>query len=116
MSFVGGTPRDFESSKEKKSHGPELKPLEVNGITAVTLGTIIWLIVLIVLLLARNWLDVNSRTHWIWISASGVALGLLGYRYTANRVKRLGLSRDDFIFRKFDKREPDQSRLIQDFE
>jgi hypothetical protein len=116
MSFVGGTPKNFRSSGEKNLHGPELKPLEVNGITAVTLGTIIWLLVLVVLLLARNWLDENSRTHWIWIAGSGVVLGLLGYRYTTNRVKRLGLSRDDFIFRKFDKREPDQYRLIQDFE
>ena len=116
MSFVGGTPKNFESGKGENPHGPELKPLEVNGITAVTLGTIIWLIVLIVLLLARNWLDANSRTHWIWIAASGVFLGLLGYRYTTNRVKHLGLVRKDFIFRKFNKREPDQSRLIQDFE
>ena len=116
MSFVGGTPKNFESTGEKNPNGPELKPLEVNGITAVTLGTIIWLIALVVLFLARNWLDANSRTHWIWIAASGVVLGLLGYRYTTNRVKRLGLVRDDFIFRKFNKREPDQSRLIQDFE
>ena len=116
MSFVGGTPKNFESSEPKKSNRPELKPLEVNGITAVTLGTITWLITLVVLLLARNWLDENSRTHWIWIAASGVVLGLLGYRYTANRAKRLGLIRDDFIFRSFNKREPDQSKLINDFE
>ena len=116
MSFVGGTPKNFESSEPKKSNRPELKPLEVNGITAVTLGTITWLITLVVLLFARRWLDENSHTHWIWIAASGVALGLLGYRYTTNRAKRLGLIRDDFIFRRFNKREPDQSRLIQDFE
>jgi len=116
MSFVGGTPKNFESSESKKSNRPELKPLEVNGITAVTLGTTTWLIALIVLLLARSWLDENSRNHWIWIATSGVVLGLLGYRYTTNRVKRLGLVRDDFIFRRFNKREPDQSRLIQDFE
>ena len=116
MSFVGGTPKNFESNGEKNPNGPELKPLEVNGITAVTLGTITWLIVLVVMLLSRNWLDANSRTHWIWISASGLVLGLLGYRYTTNRVKRLGLVRQDFISRRFDEREPDQSRLIQDFE
>lgn len=100
----------------KKKLNKKLFPLEVNGITAVTLGTIAWLIALVVLLLTRNWLDANSRTHWIWIASSGVALGVLGYRYTTNRVKRLGLPRNDFIFKKFSKQEPDQSRLIQDFE
>lgn len=105
MSFVGGTPKNFESSEPKKSNGPNLKPLQVNGITAVTLGTITWLIALFVLLLARSWLDENSRTHWIWIAASGVVLGLLGYWYTTNRVKRhnKGLVSNQF-------------ELIQDFE
>ncbi len=93
-----------------------LTSLNVDGINAVILGTTFWLISLIASLMAKNWLDENNRTHWIWIAASGVALGLLGYRYTTNRVKRLGLVREDFIFRKFNKREPDQSRLIQDFE
>ena len=116
MSFVGSTPKNLDSSTEAKLNQRALKPLEVNGVTAVTLGTIIWLISLVVLLLTSSWLDENSRGHWIWIAASGVVLGLLGYRYTTNRVKRLGLLREDFIFRKFNKQEPDQSRLIQDFE
>jgi hypothetical protein len=83
----------------------ELKPLEVNGITAVTLGTFIWLTSLIVLLLSRNWLIENRHENWIWISASGFVLGLIGYRYTTNRVKRIKKSSA-----------PNQSELIHDFE
>lgn len=94
----------------------KLTPININGINAVILGTTIWSVALITSLISKSWLDENGRTHWIWIAASGVVLGLLGYRYTTNRVKRLGLSRDDLIFRKFNKREPDQAKLIQDFE
>lgn len=94
-----------------------LKPLEVNGITAVTLGTIAWAIALIVLLFSKNWLAETGRTHWIWIAVSGVGLGLLGIRYTTNRVKRLGLEREPLVLNPFKKnKEPDQTRLIQDFE
>jgi hypothetical protein len=83
----------------------ELKPLEVNGITAVTLGTFLWAFALIIMLISRNWLEQNGHLNWIWISSSGLILGLLGYRYTTNRVRRL-----------VKKSENDQSKLIHDFE
>jgi uncharacterized membrane protein len=83
----------------------ELKPLEVNGITAVTIGTFLWLIALIVLLSKRTWLIQNNHENWTYIAASGMTLGLLGYRYTTNRLKRIKSTKD-----------PDQSSLIHDFE
>ncbi len=95
----------------------ELKPLEVNGVTAVTLGTIAWTITLVIFLLAQNWLADTDRSHWTLIALSGVGLGLLGYRYTTNRVKRLGLPIEKSIFSRSKKsKEIDQSQLIQDFE
>lgn len=100
----------ISGNSPKKSN--ELKPLSVNGITAVTVGTIAWLIALVVLLFARGWLADTGRMDWIWIAVAGVGLGLLGYRYTTRRVKRLGLDRPV----KKSSAEPDQSELIQDFE
>ncbi len=95
----------------------ELKPLEVNGVTAVTLGTIVWTVTLVIFLLAQNWLADTDRSHWILIALSGVGLGLLGYRYTTNRVKRLGLPSEKSIFSRPKKsKDIDQSQLIQDFE
>lgn len=95
----------------------ELKPLEVNGVTAVTLGTIAWSIALLIFLLAQNWLADTGRSHWILIALSGVGLGLLGYRYTTNRVKRLGLQIEKSVLPGLKKpKEIDQSQLIQDFE
>lgn len=105
-----------ESSSASQASEKELVPLEVNGITAVTIGTIFWAISLVILVLLQDWLRQNDRLHWIWISVSGIVLGLLGYRYTTNRVKRLGLNRDKNFFDRFKKTEPDQSQLIQDFE
>ena len=119
MSIGGGTPSENGESPKNSGAARELKPLEVNGITAVTLGTIAWAIALVVLLFSRDWLAETGRSHWVWIAASGVVLGLLGYRYSTNRVKRLGLERGPSIldrFKKGSKDEPDESTLIHDFE
>jgi hypothetical protein len=100
---------------EESGRKTALRPLEVNGITAVTLGTVAWVIALGILVFSRNWLDQTGRSHWIWISVSGIILGLLGYRYSTRRAKRLGLSYSKKIFASKTK-EPDQSQLVQDFE
>ena len=115
MSFGGGTPRNGGDSRLNSHDKTSLKPLEVNGITAVTVGTLTWTITLIVLLFSRSWLTETERTHWIWISVSGIILGLLGYRYSTRRAKRLGLTYSTRLFGSKSK-EPDQSQLVQDFE
>ena len=79
----------------------ELKPLEVNGITAVTLGTIAWVLVLIALLFNLKWLESQGKTNWIWISLSGIVLGIIGFRYVQKRSRKLSLldaqTRSDLI-------------------
>ena len=92
-----------------------LSPIQITGILAVQLGTLAWMMTLIVLLFSRSWLIETNRTHWIWISVSGIILGLLGYRYSTRRAKRLGLSYSTKLFASKTK-EPDQSQLVQDFE
>ena len=98
MSIGGDTSTNGAKSKV-------LNPLEVNGITAVTLGTVVWAVALIALLFLKPWLDQTGRTNWIWIALSGLLLGGLGHRYTTNREKR---------FKNLEN--SDQSMLIQDFE
>jgi hypothetical protein len=92
-----------------------LKPIEADGIKAVKMGTLAWMITLIVLFFSQSWLTETERTHWIWIAVSGIILGLLGYRYSTRRAKRLGLSYSTKLFASKTK-EPDQSQLVQDFE
>lgn len=67
----------------------ELTPLEVNGITAVTLGTIIWSVATLIMVLMRDQLEAAGRGNWIAIGVAGIFLGLLGMRYTKRRAARI---------------------------
>ena len=66
-----------------------LEPLSVTGITTVTIGTAVWAVLLVVALIARDWLEANGRGDWVWIAAAGTGLGLLGLRYTKRRAARI---------------------------
>ena len=67
----------------------ELTPLEVNGITAVTLGTGIWSVATLIMVLMRDLLEASGRGDWIAIGVCGIILGLLGMRYTKRRAARI---------------------------
>ena len=77
------------SSSASQSSKNELAPLEVNGITAVTLGTGIWTVATLVMVLMRDQLEASGRGDWIAIGFSGIILGLLGMRYTKRRAARI---------------------------
>ena len=78
-----------DSSSDGQSSGKELMPLEVNGITAVTIGTGIWSVATLVMVLMRDQLEASGRGNWIAIGVCGIILGLLGMRYTKRRVARI---------------------------
>jgi hypothetical protein len=80
---------DFGSEADGKAAKKELKPLEVNGITAVTLGTGIWSVATLVMVLMRDELEASGRGDWIAIGVCGIILGLLGMRYTKRRAARI---------------------------
>ena len=83
-----------ESGKETKSNGEKLalEPLEINGITAVIVGTIVWTVATVIMILMRDQLETSGRGNWVWICACGVLLGLLGIRYTRRRAARIAKS------------------------
>ena len=72
-------------SPEKK----QLTPLEVNGITAVTVGTGLWSVATLIMVLMRDQLEASGRNNWIAIGVCGIILGLLGMRYTKRRAARI---------------------------
>jgi hypothetical protein len=80
---------DFGSETGGKATKKELKPLEVNGITAVTLGTGIWSVATLIMVLMRDQLEASGRGDWIAIGVCGIILGLLGMRYTKRRAARI---------------------------
>jgi len=80
---------DSGSSSSGSPAKKELTPLEVNGITAVTIGTLVWTVATLVMVLMRDQLESAGRGNWINIGIAGIILGLLGMRYTKRRVARI---------------------------
>ena len=72
---------EFEAVSKTQGSKTELTPLEVNGITAVTIGTLVWTVATLVMVLMRDQL--------INIGIAGIILGLLGMRYTKRRAARI---------------------------
>ena len=55
------------------------------GVRTVLVGTVMWAVAFVVLLLLRNQLEESGRQWWLWTCVAGVGLGLLGYEYTRRR-------------------------------
>lgn len=66
---------------------PEVKvaPLDEDGVGAVAIGTVLWLVALVVLLLLRDQLTASGSQWWIWVAATGALLGLPGLWFTTRR-------------------------------
>ena len=64
---------------------PDVRPLDVDGVGAVAVGTVLWAIALVVTLLMRDRLVAAGNDWWIWVCVSGVALGLIGLPYVIRR-------------------------------
>jgi hypothetical protein len=85
---------EFESGSASRDSKTELTPLEVNGITAVTIGTGLWSVATLVMVLMRDQLEASGRGDWIAIGVCGIILGLLGMRYTKRRAARIEQAKD----------------------
>ena len=88
---------DSESGSASQASKKELKPLEVNGITAVTIGTGLWSVATLVMVLMRDQLEASGRGDWIAIGVCGIILGLLGMRYTKRRAARIERAKESSV-------------------
>jgi ABC-type nickel/cobalt efflux system permease component RcnA len=71
----------------KQSRGPAPPPpLEANDQLVAVVGTVAWVVALVVLLIVRSQLPAGSR-WWIWTCVAGLALGLFAIWYVP-RLKR----------------------------
>lgn len=64
---------------------PEVAPLDVDGVRAVALGTVLWAVALLVTLALRGPLNDAGNGWWTWVCASGLMLGLMGLVYVVRR-------------------------------
>ena len=88
---------EFESSSATKGAETKLTPLEVNGITAVTIGTGIWSVATLIMVLMRDQLEASGRGDWVAIGVCGIILGLLGMRYTKRRAARIEQAKESSV-------------------
>lgn len=68
---------------------PVVEPLEVDAVVVFGVGTILWGVALVVLVLLRGTLDRHDAGWWVWVAVAGVGLGLAGLVSAARRRARL---------------------------
>ncbi len=61
------------------------KPLDVDGVQTVLVGTVLWAVAFVVLLFFRSELEEQGRAWWLWTALAGAGLGMLGFEYTRRR-------------------------------
>ena len=73
---------------------PDPKPLDVDGIRTMTVGSILWLAVLVGLLPFLGTLQRNGDVWWLWTCLAGFGLGLIGVEYCRRRKVALEADAD----------------------
>jgi hypothetical protein len=63
----------------------DVRPLDVDGVRAVAIGTVLWAVALVALLPFWGRLADDGRLWWIGACAAGTGLGLLGLVYVTRR-------------------------------
>jgi hypothetical protein len=74
---------------------PDPEPLPTNDVTAVTVGTAAWAVLLVVLLAVYGRLQDDGHESWVWIAAAGFGLGLIGIRHARRRRAALARGQSD---------------------
>ena len=70
---------------------PTPEPLDVDAVSVVTVGTLLWALGgLGLVVFARGWLERNHDVWWVWTCVSGFLLGLVGIVYVRRRRSALG--------------------------
>jgi predicted lysophospholipase L1 biosynthesis ABC-type transport system permease subunit len=54
---------------------PDPEPIKTNDVAAVGVGTALWAVALVILLIFR---PAPENTWWIWTCVTGIAFGCLG--------------------------------------
>lgn len=67
---------------------PDPEPLETDDRKAVVVGTVVWIVVLVVMLVQRDDLVAEGRGWWLWTCVAGASLGGLGLLYLHRRELR----------------------------
>lgn len=61
-----------------RARRPAPEPLDIDVVSVVTLGTVIWFVAFVVLLPFRGRLDAAGHGDWFWTTLAGWVLGIVG--------------------------------------
>lgn len=64
---------------------PALRPLDVDGVGAIALGTGVWAVLAVVLWSQRASLEADGRGWWLGVCVAGAVLGLIALPYLVAR-------------------------------
>lgn len=80
------TPADLPEVAGPVDSAAALKPLDVDGVGAITYGTIAWTVGLVLCLLLRDQLAADGRSWFTWVCLAGALLGLAGVWFVRRRA------------------------------
>jgi hypothetical protein len=66
----------------------DVAPLDVDGVRAVEIGTILWLVAFVGMLPFYGRLKEDGHAWWLWTCLAGFGLGALGVEYCRRRRSR----------------------------
>ena len=64
-----------------------------DAVLPVSIGTVAWLVVLVVLLARKSELDANGHGWWIAVASVGLVTGIGGVLFTRRRRSRMARAR-----------------------
>jgi hypothetical protein len=67
------------------------EPVDVDGVAAITTGTVLWALAFLALLPFRSRLADHGADWWLWTCVAGVGMGLWGINYCRRRRDRLAI-------------------------
>ena len=65
---------------------PEIAPVDVDGVGAITYGTIAWAIGIVLCLVFRAQLTATDKGWWLWVCVTGAVVGLGGIVFVRRRA------------------------------
>ncbi len=74
---------------------PDPEPLETHDQKVIIVGTSIWAIAFVVMLLMHDTLEKHDRGWWPWTALAGVGLGFWGMNVVRKRAARRTAPRPD---------------------
>ncbi len=81
-------PRDVQALGKREHAVAEVRPLDVSGLRTVTVGTVLFLVAgLVLVLFFREWMEDTDREWWLWTCVAGFGLGIFGYDHCRRRAR-----------------------------